>query len=178
VKLQKQLSRRVEGKNYPKYVVTISPKQIEELGWKEGEFLESEIIDQELIIRRENKEDLEKSFLALKDYQPTSIENKVQKLDRNAVVGGVEHPAYVRSHCFETSIGGLPVRIQSDIQYRINNWDWGDKLEFIPEHTYIVNKKTALVPILVKYNLYQGLGWTDRMEKIKRMLQLQERQRP
>ena len=124
-----------------------------------------------------NKENLEKAFFALQDYNPTDIESKVQKLDRNAVVSGVEHPAYMRSHCFETSIQGVPVKILSDIQYKINDWDWGDILQFVPEYTYIVNKKTALVPISIKYDLYQGLGWTDRMEKIKRVFEMQERQR-
>ena len=54
MKLQKQLSRRVGNKEYPKWVVTIPPKQISALGWKEGEFLESEINGQELIIRKED----------------------------------------------------------------------------------------------------------------------------
>ncbi|GBE18201.1 hypothetical protein BMS3Abin16_00793 [archaeon BMS3Abin16] len=36
MKLQKQLSRKVKGIEYPKFVVTIPPKQIGELGWKEG----------------------------------------------------------------------------------------------------------------------------------------------
>jgi bifunctional DNA-binding transcriptional regulator/antitoxin component of YhaV-PrlF toxin-antitoxin module len=43
VKLQKQLSRRVDNKEYPKYVVTIPPKQIEEAGWKEGVELEATV---------------------------------------------------------------------------------------------------------------------------------------
>jgi bifunctional DNA-binding transcriptional regulator/antitoxin component of YhaV-PrlF toxin-antitoxin module len=43
VKLQKQLSRKFEGKEYPKYVVTIPPKQIEEVGWKEGIELEATV---------------------------------------------------------------------------------------------------------------------------------------
>jgi len=52
VRLQKQLSRKVEGKEYPKYVVTISPKCIEELGWKEGEELTGNINEGKLIIKR------------------------------------------------------------------------------------------------------------------------------
>jgi len=53
-KLQKQLSRRVGNKEYPKWVITIPPKQIEALGWEEGEYLESETNSEELVIRREN----------------------------------------------------------------------------------------------------------------------------
>jgi len=54
MRLQKQLSRKVGNKEYPKWVITIPPKQIKTLGWTEGEFLESEINDQELVIQKEN----------------------------------------------------------------------------------------------------------------------------
>lgn len=54
MKLQKQLSRRVGNKKYPKWVITIPPKQVKDLGWKEGDFLESEVNNQELIVRRED----------------------------------------------------------------------------------------------------------------------------
>lgn len=52
MKLQKQLSRRVDNKEYPKYVVTIPPKDIEKVGWREGEELRAEIQDGKLIIMR------------------------------------------------------------------------------------------------------------------------------
>lgn len=54
MRLQKQLSRRVGNKEYPKWIITIPPKQIRALEWKEGEFLESEISSQELVIRKED----------------------------------------------------------------------------------------------------------------------------
>jgi len=54
LKLQKQLSRKVRNKEYPKWVITIPPKQIRALGWKEGELLESEVNNQELILRQED----------------------------------------------------------------------------------------------------------------------------
>lgn len=60
MKLQKQLSRKVGDKTYPKWVVTIPPKQIKSLGWNEGEFLESEVNNQELIIRREDAQKAQK----------------------------------------------------------------------------------------------------------------------
>jgi len=50
VKLQKQLSRRVDEKEYPKYVITIPPSQVKELRWKEGEDLKAEIQDGKLVI--------------------------------------------------------------------------------------------------------------------------------
>jgi hypothetical protein len=54
VKLQKQLSRKYEGKDYPKYVVAIPPKQIEQAGWKEGIELESSV-DKDAITIKPNK---------------------------------------------------------------------------------------------------------------------------
>lgn len=54
MRLQKQLSRKYGDKEYPKWVITVPPKQIEVLGWNEGEFLESDINSKELIIRRED----------------------------------------------------------------------------------------------------------------------------
>jgi AbrB family looped-hinge helix DNA binding protein len=54
VKLQKQLSRRVEGKNYPKYVVTIPPKFVEKLGWKEGTDLIADVEDGKIVLRPTN----------------------------------------------------------------------------------------------------------------------------
>lgn len=125
-----------------------------------------------------SKENLEKAFSALQEYDLTEIEICIQRLQRNAVVKGAEHPAYVRSCCFETTIGTVPTKIQSDIQYRINDWDWGDKLQFSPEYIYIVGKKTAVVPLSVECKLYQGLGWTDRVEKIRRVIERQKPQRP
>lgn len=52
MKLQKQLSRKVGKKEYAKYVTVISPKDIETLGWKDGEELESEVKDDKLIIKK------------------------------------------------------------------------------------------------------------------------------
>ena len=66
MKLQKQLSRRVGDKEYPKWVITIPPKQVQSLGWEEGEYLESEVNSQELIVRRENPEKVRKRSDAAK----------------------------------------------------------------------------------------------------------------
>jgi bifunctional DNA-binding transcriptional regulator/antitoxin component of YhaV-PrlF toxin-antitoxin module len=51
VKLQKQLSRKYEGKEYPKYVVTISPENVKKAGWKEGITLEAIVEDGKIILR-------------------------------------------------------------------------------------------------------------------------------
>ena len=66
MRLQKQLSRKVGNKEYPKWVITIPPKQIKTLGWTEGEFLGSEVSNQGLVIRREDTEKVEKRKEAAK----------------------------------------------------------------------------------------------------------------
>lgn len=66
LKLQKQLSRKVGDKEYAKWVITIPPKQVKELSWDEGEFLEGEVNNQELIIRREDAQKVQKRKEAAK----------------------------------------------------------------------------------------------------------------
>jgi len=51
MKLQKQLSRKVRDKMYPKYVVTIPPKTVAEVGWNEGTELEAIVKDGKIILR-------------------------------------------------------------------------------------------------------------------------------
>ena len=50
MQLQKQLSKKVKDKEYAKWVVVVPPKQIKELGWKEGRELKTEIHQKKLIV--------------------------------------------------------------------------------------------------------------------------------
>lgn len=56
MKLQQQLSRKVKGKKYPKYVLTISPSVIKELGWEKGMELEVCVKDNKLVILSKEEE--------------------------------------------------------------------------------------------------------------------------
>ena len=58
MKLQKQLSRKVDDKEYLKYVVTISPKHIAEVGWKEGTELIAVVEEGKIILRPKKRIDL------------------------------------------------------------------------------------------------------------------------
>lgn len=51
MRLQEQLSRKVKGKKYPKYVLTISPKHIEKLGWQKGIELEVCVSGDKLVVK-------------------------------------------------------------------------------------------------------------------------------
>ena len=50
MKLQRQINRKTEEKEYAKYVVVIPPDRIETLGWREGQELTDEIQGKKLII--------------------------------------------------------------------------------------------------------------------------------
>ena len=51
MKLQKQVSRVIDGKEYYKWVVIIPPSHIEQLGWDEGMELTSEVRGNAIIIK-------------------------------------------------------------------------------------------------------------------------------
>jgi antitoxin component of MazEF toxin-antitoxin module len=55
MKLQKQVSRRVEDREYSKYVVVVPPDEVDKLGWKEGQELEHEVKEQTLLIHPSKK---------------------------------------------------------------------------------------------------------------------------
>ncbi len=55
MKLQKQLSRRYNGKDYPKWLVIIPPGVVKELGWQEGEGLEPLVDGKDLRLRRQRR---------------------------------------------------------------------------------------------------------------------------
>jgi hypothetical protein len=50
MRLQRQISRKVEGREYGKYVVVIRPEDIEALGWREGQELMPEVKGKKLVI--------------------------------------------------------------------------------------------------------------------------------
>jgi len=51
-KLQKQLSRKVGDKKYPKYIVVIPPEKIKEVGFKEGQELDIKVEKNKIIIKK------------------------------------------------------------------------------------------------------------------------------
>jgi antitoxin component of MazEF toxin-antitoxin module len=52
MRLQKQLSNIIQGKEYPKYVIIVPPSAVEELGWGAGEELDYEVKNQALTVRK------------------------------------------------------------------------------------------------------------------------------
>ena len=52
MRLQKRLSREYKGKEYAKWIITIPPEDVERLGWKEGQELNSEITSENLLVKK------------------------------------------------------------------------------------------------------------------------------
>ena len=65
MRLQKQVNRIVDDKEYAKYVVVVPPEDVEQLQWKDGEELEREVKEQTLIIRKAEPKPSEEEVLKL-----------------------------------------------------------------------------------------------------------------
>ncbi len=52
MRLQKQVNRVVEDKEYSKYVIIVPPEDVEKLQWREGEDLSHEVKDDTLLVRK------------------------------------------------------------------------------------------------------------------------------
>jgi len=140
------------------------------VGGELGEALRAVTVQPDCIEILTSKKGVAQIFLAAQELDAEGLFFQTQRLPRDALVGGKEYPVYVRSYYFEFTLNKIKIKVHGDLQYRISNWEWGDKLEFTPEHVYVVGTKTAVVPLQFKYELYQQLGWADRADKISRVL--------
>ncbi len=154
-----QLHKRL-SKNHPDWAV----------GGELAEALRAVQVRPECVEILTNKKGVVDIFLAVKDCNPTGIYFQTQRLNRNAQIDGKEYPAYIRSHYFEFKLAEVNVKVYGDLQFKVSDGEWSAKLEFTPEHIYLAGVKTAIVPMQVKYEIYQGLGWTDRAQKIGPLL--------
>ena len=150
---------------------TLDGLQIEwAIGGDLGEALFGVQVDPNCIELITNKEGAYSLHDAISSYYPSEIEYKTTKLSRDASWGNETFPVYTRSHFFCFRVKGVDVKIYGDLQYRISDWEWGDPLEFEPQFIYITGYKTAILPLKLKYELHNGLGWTDKAEKISRRI--------
>ncbi len=111
---------------------------------------------------------------AVQEFKPQKAGVQTKQLSRNAVIGGKEFPIYSRSHCFEFMVKDVTVKVEGDLQFKVGNWDWGDVFDFEPEYVCVTGKKIAVTPLAILYDLYQMLGWMDRVEKISKILKPHE----
>ncbi len=117
------------------------------------------------------KQDAEKIFQAVQDLNPSPFNYQTRQISRNAVIDSSEFPVHVRSYYFDFNLDSVLVKVQGALQFKVGEWDWGEIFLFAPEYVYVVGKKTAITPLTIKAELYQYLGWVDRFEKVKEVIQ-------
>lgn len=76
MRLQRQVNRVVEEKEYSKYVLIVPPEDIEKLGWKEGEELAHEVKEETLILSKAKPPEDEVIKIALKYAKRNAAKRK------------------------------------------------------------------------------------------------------
>ena len=105
-------------------------------------------------------------FEELKDFNPSPLAEKTFRLPRDALVGEKTYSVFSKSHYFDFYLKDVPVIVQGDLQFRVNEWDWGEVYDFDPDYVFVTGKKIAVTPLEIRYQLYQSLGWFDRANNI------------
>ncbi len=108
---------------------------------------------------------------AIQGANANNLTMRLQRLPRDALINENYYSVYIRSYSFEFSLGKVGVKVYGDVQVKVDDWEWGDKLEFTPEYVYVAGVKFGLVPLQLKLDIYNALGWVDSAEKIRRVLQ-------
>jgi hypothetical protein len=96
--------------------------------------------------------------------EPTRLVER--QLERDAKVDLKPYRIRIRSYMSRFDIGGTRLDVHGELQIKVGDWDWGDPLDFEPDHVYVVDVKVPIVPLKMKSELYTGLGWIDRATKI------------
>ncbi len=89
-----------------------------------------------------------------------------RKLEREATIGVLLYPVRIRSYKSEFRVEGSRLDVHGDLQIKVGEWDWGDPLDYEPDYVYVVGVKVPVVPLQMKTEIYNGLGWRDRATKI------------
>jgi hypothetical protein len=89
-----------------------------------------------------------------------------RKLEREAKVGLKFYPIKIKSYTARFNIEGSRLNVHGDLQIKVGEWDWGDPLDCERDYVYVVGVKVPVVPLQVKSEIYNGLGWRDRAIKI------------
>ncbi len=140
------------------------------IGGDLGEALRAVNVNLDAVEIVTNKTGVEQIFKSVAEFRPEKPSIQTQQLLRKAVIGGKEYPVHIRSCYFEFCIHEIKIKVYGNLQFKINDWDWGDPLEFTPEYTFVVGKKINVVPLAIKYELHTLLGWGDRAAKISQVL--------
>jgi hypothetical protein len=102
----------------------------------------------------------------LAKYQLEPTRQVERQLERDAKIDLKPYNIRIRSYTSRFDIGGTRLDVHGELQIKVGDWDWGDPLDFEPDHVYVVGVKVPIVPLKMKSELYTGLGWIDRATKI------------
>src|SRR5260370_10330247 len=89
-----------------------------------------------------------------------------RKLAREAKIGLKLYPVMIRSYMARFNVDGSLLDVHGDLQIRVGEWKWGDPLEYKPDYFYVVDVKMPVIPLQMKSEIYNALGWSDRVGKI------------
>jgi hypothetical protein len=116
-----------------------------------------------------SKEGAQKIFLAVQEFNPQKLNFQKQRLLRAAECGKEKYLVYARSHYFDFKVNAVTVKVEGDLQFKVDDWDWGEVFDFTPEYVYVTGKKIAVTPLSILSDFYRSLGWIDRVEKIEQI---------
>ena len=89
-----------------------------------------------------------------------------RRLEREASIGIKSYPVMIKSYMARFNIDGSELDVLGDLQIKVGEWDWGDPVDYEPDYVYVVGVKVPVVPLQLKREIYDGLGWRDRAAKI------------
>jgi hypothetical protein len=112
------------------------------------------------------KEGCDEITRKLAKYQDTPPHVVERELEREARIDLNLHKVRIKSYTARMNIDGSRLDVHGDLQIKVGDWEWGDALDFEPDHVYVVGVKVPIVPLKMKSELYTSLGWTDRAAKI------------
>lgn len=113
-----------------------------------------------------NAEGVEKITGALSEFNPTPVQSREWKLEREAEPDGNKYPVFVKSRYSEFTSNGVKVMILGDYQIKVGEWEWGDALYFDPVYVNLAGIQIPVMPLRLKTELYLTLGWDDRAKMI------------
>lgn len=113
-----------------------------------------------------DEDGLKQMFNVLLEYKPTEITLVERTLDRTAEIQEKTLPVLVRSNCTSLAIQGVQVRIDSEYQMKVGDWEWGDPLVFDPVSMNVAGMSLSAMPLRLASEFYLTLGWLDRVEGI------------
>ena len=102
----------------------------------------------------------------LAQYHPETPGMVEKELDREANVDFHSHRIKIKSYTSGMNVEGSSVKVHGDLQIKVGDWEWGDPIDFEPDHVNVIGVEIPIVPLKLKTDLYTGLGWTDRAAKI------------